>query len=342
MAKAPNSVVGLDIGRSSLKAVLLQRSGADRLSVTHFSTQPVATDLNSPVQLASDIRALLKGMGGTAKACSVAVSSPDSIIRIIDQPETPTNLLREALRLNGMALLNQDCRQFVLDCDRIAVSAPETLENGKQRYLVGGLPRPQVETVQKAVETTFGHFAALQLGPVSLFNGFESANPEVFANGGFLLVDIGATSSTIILGARRELVLVRSVDIGGNTILDGLEALSGEPRESVMIALQQEDEMMIENGRIALMNLSREIASSIGFFEARREEKIGRTYVSGGAAKSRALLRILTEEVHLPCEGWNPLAGCDISVAANQRERLSDVAFDLHVAYGAAAELIKS
>jgi type IV pilus assembly protein PilM len=342
MAKAPNSVVGLDLGRSSLKAVLLQRSGADRLSVTHFATRPAVTDLHSPVQLASDIRSLLKSMGGSAKACAVAVSSPDSLIRIIDQPETPTNLLRDALRLNGMTLLNQDCRQFVLDCDRIPVSAPETLESGKQRYLVGGLPRLQVETVQKAVETTFGSFSAFQLGPVSLFNAFESANPEVFTNSGFVLVDIGAISSTILLGSRRELVLVRAVDIGGTTILDALEALSGEPRESVMIALQQEDEMMIENGRVALMNLSREIASSIGFFEARREEKVGRIYVSGGTAKSRALLRILTEEVHLPCEAWNPLLGCDISVAANQRERLSDAAFDLHVAYGAAAELIKS
>ena len=342
MAKAPNSVVGLDIGRSSLKAVLLQRSGADRLSVTHFATAPAVPDLLSPVQLTSDIRTLLKSMGGSAKACAVAVSSPDSIIRIIDQPETPTNLLRDALRLNGMTLLNQDCRQFVLDCDRISVSAPETLEHGRQRYLVGGLPRAQVETVQKAVETAFGHFAAFQLGPVSLFNAFESSNPEVFANAGFLLVDIGAISSTIILGARRELVLVRTVDIGGNTILDALEALSGEPRESVLIALQQEDEMMIENGRVALMNLSREIASSIGFFEARREEKVARTYVSGGTAKSRTLLKILTDEVHIPCEGWNPLLGCDVSVAANQRERLSEAAFDLHVAYGAAAELIKS
>jgi type IV pilus assembly protein PilM len=342
MAKAPNSVVGLDLGRSSLKAVLLQRSGSERLSVTHFATQHTPTDLQSHEHLAGDIRALLKRMGGTAKACAVAVSSPGAIIRIIDQPETPTTLLREALRLNGMTLLNQDCREFVLDCDRIPVSAPETLENGKQRYLVGGLPRQQVDTVQKAVELVFGSFNTFQVGPVSLFNAFESANPDVFAKGGFLLVDIGAVSSTIILGARRELVLVRSVDIGGITILDALEALSGEPRESVIVALQQEDEMMIENGRVAMMNLSREIGNSIGFFEARREERISKIHVSGGAAKSPPLLRILKDEVHITCEAWNPLAGCDISVAASRRESLVDSAFDLHVAYGAAAELIKS
>ncbi|HET6408416.1 MAG TPA: pilus assembly protein PilM, partial [Chthoniobacteraceae bacterium] len=207
---------------------------------------------------------------------------------------------------------------------------------------VGGLPRTQVETVQKAVQSTFGQFSTFQIGPVSLFNAFESANPEVFSGSGFLLVDIGASTSTIILGARRELVLVRTVDIGGNSILDALEALSGEPRESVLIALQQEDEMMIENGRVAMLNLSREIANSIGFFEARREERVGKIHVSGAAAKSGALLRILKDEVHIPCEAWNPLAGCDVSVPANQRETLADAALDLHVAYGAAAELIKS
>lgn len=325
-----------------MKAVLLQRSGANRLSVTHFATQHTPADLNSPEHLATDLRSLLKNMGGSAKACAVAVSSPDAIIRIIDQPETPTHLLRDALRLNGMTLLNQDCRQFVLDCDQIPVSAPETLESGKQRYLVGGLPRTQVDAVQKAMQSTFGYFSNFQVGSVSLFNAFEAANPDAFGNGGFLLVDIGAVSSTIILGARRELVLVRSVDIGGSTILDALEALSGEPRESVIIALQQEDEMMIENGRVAAMNLSREIANSIGFFEARREERVTKIHISGAAAKSPALLRILKDEVHIACEAWNPLAGCDIAVAANRREPLMEASLDLHVAYGAAAELIKS
>lgn len=293
-------------------------------------------------QLAVEIEALLKAMGGNAKACSVAVSSNEAIIRILDQPETPTNLLREALRLNGMVLLNQDCRQFVLDCDRIVVTGPEALDAGKQRYLVGGLPRLQVENVQKAVVKAQGFFSTMQLGPISLLNAFEYANPEIFSGGGFFLVDVGATTTTMMVGARKELVLVRTVDIGGSSVLEALEALSGEPRESVIIALQQEDEMMIENARVAMINLSREIGNSIGFFEGRREETISRISVSGGMAKSRSLMRVLTEEVHVPCESWNPLATCEVGVPAARREELVEGALDLHVAYGAAAELIHS
>jgi Tfp pilus assembly PilM family ATPase len=301
----------------------------------------VATDLNSSEQLGREIRTLLKSLGGSAKAYAVAVSSPDAFVRTIDQPETPPTLLREALRLNGMTLLNQDCRPFVLDCDEMPVSG-EPPQAGRKRYLVGGLPRTQVTTVQEAMQAAHGRFNAFQLAPVSVFNAFEFANPDIFANGPFFLVDIGATTSTMILGSRRELVLVRSVDIGGTTILDSLEALSGEPRDSVLIALQQEDETMVENARVALTTLAREIGSSIGFFEGRREETIRKIHVSGGTAKSSALLRVLTEEVHIPCEAWNPLATTEISVPASQREAIMDAAFDLHVAYGAAAEMIKS
>lgn len=341
MAKAPNTAIGIDLGRSVFKSVVLHRSGSGRLALTHFATRPAPVGGITDPQFASAVNSLLKEMGGSAKACGASVSSPDAIIRIIDQPETPPVILRDALRLNGMTLLNQDCRQFVLDCDQIPISGP-SLGSGQQRYLVGGLPRPQVLAVQNVVGGAVKNFDIFQLSSISLFNGFEFCHPEIFNNSGFFLVDIGATTTTMILGAKRELVLVRSIDIGGKTILEALEALSGEPLESVLVALQQEDEMMIENARVALMNLSREIGSSIGFFEGRREESIAKIHVCGATAKSRSLIRVLSEEVHIPCESWNPLATCEISVSSNKRDELVDKSLDLHVAFGVAAEILNS
>src|SRR4051794_28076233 len=98
MAKALSSVVGLDIGRYSLKAVLLQRRG-QRLALTHYGThvpEKISTDSES---LAKHLKALLRDLGGSAKACVVSISSPEALIRIIEQPETPTAILRDALRL---------------------------------------------------------------------------------------------------------------------------------------------------------------------------------------------------------------------------------------------------
>src|SRR5438045_4444800 len=104
--------------------------------------------------VAQHIKQLLKDLGGYTKSCALAVSEPGSLLRIIEQPNTPPALLRNALRYNGLSMLNQDCKDFVLDVASISngisgangtagegqgavavqVQAPATTQT---RYLVG-------------------------------------------------------------------------------------------------------------------------------------------------------------------------------------------------------------
>jgi len=353
MAKPLKSVIGVDLGRYSLKAVLMQRRSADRVAVTHYAARQREEGTESADYLAGELKALFKDLGGSAKSCAAGISSDGALLRIIEQPDTPPTMLREALRLNGMVLLNQDCREFVIDCDRVLEPAPaEPKENApgepdsngssKKKFLVGGVPRTQVNQIASALESSGPSIGALQLAPVCLFNAFEFAQPEAFNEHAFFLVDVGHTNSTMMIGVKRELVLVRTIDFGGKALLEALTTLSGENREGVLKALDHEDEVMVENARMALSGLTREIGSSIGFFEGRREETIGRIHVSGGAAKSATLLKVMSEEVHMPCEAWNPVESCEIDVAANKRERFADHALDLHVACGAAAEFLNA
>lgn len=344
MAKAPTSVIGLDLGRYSLKSVLLQKKGPNRFVLTHYAAQSFSEPATSADALGRNLKSLLKEMGGTAKACAVGVSSPDSIIRIIEQPETPVHLLREALRLNGMVLLNQDCREFVLDCDRITTDETRTESgaNGAKRYLVGGLPRTQVALVSSALEHSGNDVSVLQIAPICAFNAFEFAYEEVFNTQAFFLVDIGHTSSTLMVGVKRELILVRTIEFGGKALVDALTGLSGEGREAVLQALADEDEVMVEYTRVALNALIREIQNSIGFLEHRHEETMQKIYVSGGPAKSQTLLKVLAEELRLPCESWSAVARCESALPVDRAEALKQDSLDLNVACGAAAELLKA
>jgi Tfp pilus assembly PilM family ATPase len=344
MAKTLSTVIGVDLGRYSLKSVQLQKKGG-RLAVTHFASQPIDEGLErTPEELGRQLKALIKRMGGHAKACAVAVSSPEAMVRIIDQPETPPEILRDALRLNGMMLLNQDTRDYVLDCDYIPTAQPIQVEFGSQpqkRYLVAGLPREQVDVVGKLVaESGAGSLASIQLAPISIFNAFEFAHPDVFNQQAFFLLDVGHTTSTMLLGSKRELVLIRNIEFGGKTLIDTLCALSGTPAELVLSTLEQDDELMVENARLALNMLTREIGSSIGFFEGRREEAIGQVWISGGLAKSKSALRILSEELHMPCQAWNAIERCEVAVAASQRPQLEADKIDYSVACGAASQLL--
>jgi Tfp pilus assembly PilM family ATPase len=206
---------------------------------------------------------------------------------------------------------------------------------------VGGLPRAQVSVVGSAVEHSGPGVGALQLAPICAFNAFEFAYPEVFNEQAFFLVDIGHNASTVMVGSKRELILVRSIDCGGKALVEALMGLSGEGREAVLQALDQEDEVMVEYSRVALAALIREIQNSIGFLEHRHEETIHRIYVSGGPAKSQTLLKVLSEELALPCEAWSAVSKCESALPANRAEAFAAEALDLNVACGAAAELLK-
>src|SRR6185436_17058460 len=160
---------------------------------------------------------------------------------------------------------------------------PQPAEFGavpQKKYLVAGLPRQQVDMVGKLMADGTRTLASLQLVPVSLFNAFEFAHPDVFANQAFFLLDFGHTTSTMIMGTKRELVLIRTVDFGGKTLVDSLASMSGENTATVISILESEDELMIENTRLALNVITREIGSSIGFFEGRHEETVGQVWVS--------------------------------------------------------------
>jgi type IV pilus assembly protein PilM len=339
MAKAYSSVIGVDLGRFSIKAVVVNRRGNNKFVVSNYAMRPVSDSRNGE-NLAADLKAVLKDVGGSAKGCAVAVSNSEALIRIIEQPQTPTEILREGLRLNGMSLLNQDCHDFVLDCDLVkpAPAGAELATGGAPRlkYLVGGLPRARVSHINEAFQKNRRPVQVLQLAPVCAFNAFEFAKPDAFKNEAFILLDIGHLSSTVTVGVKSELILVRSIDYGGKALHEALKSaveMGGDAAPG--------DESMNEIARVSLSALTREVSSSIGFFEGRREETITRVFISGGPARSKVVLQILEEELHMPFEAWNPFESCELALPAHRRDSFAADMGNLNVACGAAADLLK-
>src|SRR5688572_32518111 len=130
MARRGNSVIGIDLGKHVFKGVLLQRKGDDRFVLTSYASREVPEELTTPEELAQQLKLLFKDLGGRAKGCAMAISDPGSLLRIIEQPHTPIDLLRNALRLNGLAVLNQECKDFVLDCTPVAEGQNGNGKNG--------------------------------------------------------------------------------------------------------------------------------------------------------------------------------------------------------------------
>jgi Tfp pilus assembly PilM family ATPase len=350
MPKAFNSVVGVDLGRHALKAVHLQRKGG-RLAVTGYASRVLGDAPPENVDaMAHHLKLLFRDLGTTAKACVAAVSSPDALIRIIEQPTTPTKLLRDALRLNGLALLNQECHDFVLDCDQIPAAptaavpdpapAPGAGTRGMSRYLVGGLPRAEVGQISAAFGKNRLPMDALQLAPICNYNAFEYSHADIFARESFVLVDIGHRETRVLVGAKRELVLARTIDYGGHDFLKAITSGDGIDQESAIMLVEQNDPGMLDASRASLFHLARELRSSIGFFEGQREEAISRVYFSGGLVKALMPLQILSDELEIGCNTWDPFQNCVVDLPKARMAAFDAERTHLNIACGAALELM--
>ncbi|HEY1583498.1 MAG TPA: pilus assembly protein PilM [Chthoniobacterales bacterium] len=354
MAKPANSVIGIDLGKHVFKSVLLQRKGEHRFVLTNYASRPVPETIASADELAQQVKLLLKDLGGSAKSYAVASSDPSALLRIIEQPTTPVELLRSALRLNGLAVLNQECKDFVLDCAPVSSVAMAgvgpngaPIENssstsGKTRYLVGGMLRPAVKQISEAFSKTKAAANLLQLAPICSFNAFEFAYPDIFANDAFLLLDMGHEQSTVLIGHKTELKLVRSVDYGGKLFGEALTAEGAIDPATARLLMEQGDAGMAETCRSSLLGLATEVRNSIGFFEGQNEESIHRIFVSGGMAKTEMILQTLSDELGLPCEIWDPLETCEVALPPAKRQTLASEFVSLNVACGAAISYLKA
>ncbi len=363
MARRGNSVIGIDLGKHVFKGVLLQRKGDQRFVLTSFASREVPEELKTPEELAQQLKLLFKDLGGSAKGCAIAISDPASLLRIIEQPDTPIDLLRNALRLNGLAVLNQECKDFVLDCAPVLAEEPNGHQangngsnghaaegesfnghNGvaKTKYLVGGMLRPTVKQISEACTKTKMAADILQLAPVCSFNAFEFAYPQIFAKDAFLLLDMGHLQSTVLIGSKKELVLVRSIDYGGKALAQALTADGALDANAARVMMEEGDPGMAEICRSSLARLATEVRNSIGFFEGQHEESIHRIFVSGGLARTETILQTLSDELSLPCEIWDPLETCEVALPPAKRQALPDEFVSLNVACGAAFEYLRN
>jgi len=361
MARRGNSVFGIDLGKHVFKGVLLQRKSDNRFVLTNYASREVPEKFHTAEELAQQLKLLLKDLGGSASGCAIAVSDPESLLRIIEQPNTPIHLLRNALRLNGLMVLNQECKDFVLDCALLSPEATNGSEtngeaNGSRenpapsqtavgvqtKYLVGGMLRPAVKKISEACSKSRVPADILQLAPICSFNAFEFAYPETFAKETFLLLDMGHLQSTVMIGSQRELVLVRSIDYGGKALTNALTADGALDPSAARVMIQEGDAGMAEICRTSLSRLGTEVRNSIGFFEGQHEQTIHRIFVSGGLARTEMILQTLSDELGLPCEIWDPLETCEVALPPAKRQALPHEFVSLNVACGAAFEYLRN
>lgn len=324
----PNEIVGLDFGTTSTKAVRL-RSGHDGVTL-------VAADILPAVNLAGDTPPLLTLPPRlVTNYAAVTRATQQQVVRIVTVPNTSGEnepsfgaKVQEVVKAEGAQRLAYAVLRTVpakRETQVLTVTAPEAEIASVLGMLAHGPPAAiTLEHAGLAALTTFN------LGP-----GVDAAEEAV------CFIDSGAQSTFIAFINKGVPVLVRTLNLGGEQLLERLQAQWGLDRETAMGTLGQGATIDISQPIHELAGpILRQLSISRDFVERQESCRIARAYLSGGMSLIRQWVQEIHEATGLEILTWDPLQKLTIAPHALPAE-LEGQNTRLAAAIGAAVAVVE-
>jgi type IV pilus assembly protein PilM len=341
--KKRNQMLAVDLGSRTTKAVVIERRG-EVFALTRYVLldAPLFEKKISAELLVTHLRDIVQKMDIKPRWASLAVGLDDAVVKQIELPQIPLDDMRQVLKNNSKAYLQQDLPNHAFDCHiyppklNPKAEAPKVATIPKLKVLVAGAKQELLNTYQTAIMEAgmiADHIVPGLIGPL---NAFEAANPEAFAKDTIALVDIGFKHSSICILDQGELVLMRVVNIGGDRLTAGLAesmSISYAEAEGIKVGMAPEVQSALE---MQVQPLGRELRASLDFFEHQYDRPVPQVYVSGGSAQSELILQILHAEMFVECKTWNPTQFLQIALPGQQAVEMEHIGPQLTVAIGAA------
>lgn len=335
-----SSVVAIDLGQRTTKAVHLQRKG-ETLELLQYALQDAPSSDQAPsAELIGDhLKSLVEAIRYKGRKVALVIGVNDSLLRHAELPMVPIGDMRLMLKYNSKNYLQQDLPDFIFDCHTVGLAQngnDSLTRSQKARVLVGGARKQTLEHLQAAARHAGLVLETITPSLACTANAFELCMPEVFANEVVALVDIGFRSSSISILANGELCLSRVVSLGSDKLTAGLAEAMGvsyAEAEGIKVGLPEEVQGAMQG---LIIPLGRELRASIDFFEHQQDKTVSQVFVSGGSARSPFIVESLQDELMVQTKSWNPLSFMNMALPADKFGEVEQVASQLAVATGGA------
>jgi len=307
------SIVGLDVGSSSIKAVELKK-GRNGIEVAHLGLEALAPDIvvDSMIvdsgTVSSAISKLFAENSIKTKNVATAVSGHSVIVKKISLPamsdaELSDTIEKEAAQHTPFDLadvnldyqiLSEDEGQPQMDVLLVAVKKDKILNYTNVLSMAGKTP------------------AIVDIDALALQNCYEY-NYEPSPNQVVALLNLGASVMNINIVKGTTPLFPRDVSVGGHQYTDSLQKeldLSFDDAEA--LKLGRKVGTVSEDAKTPILQqvteiIVLEIQKTFDFFRASAAgEHIERIYVAGGSSKVPGLLEALRQEFALPVDILNP------------------------------------
>jgi type IV pilus assembly protein PilM len=338
------SMVGVDIGSSSVKAVELQGKNGDfqLVSLGYESLEPDSVvdgqimELNSVSNAISNIFNEHKIKTNRVAA---GVNGHSVIVKNIILPQMSSAELQESFAWHAEEHIPFDIADVTLDY-HVTGTTDDAIH-----VLMAACKRDKVANLKQAIQLAGKQPAIIDVDAFALQNCYE-LNYDPQPNEVVALLNIGASTTNInILNGNRS-VFTRDASFGGNQYTSLLQkelGLTFEHAEQVKRGMPLpepvEDRDIIPILETVSDILALEIQKTMDFYRATVEDggvAVEKILVSGGGSKLAGLIDFLAKQFEMPVEIFDPFRKIKVDSRGFDPEYMREVIPEMAIAVGLA------
>jgi type IV pilus assembly protein PilM len=338
MFSSTKTVIGLDVGSYSVKAVALQPN-RDRLTLQGYAAARIGTQ--EPVEV---IRKVLDQLGVKPRKLVSSVSGRSVIVRQVETPRLPPEELKAHIAYEADKYIPFGSEEVIIDCQTLPDNADAKATN--MQVLLVAVRRGFVEDHITQLKAAGIAPEVIDVDVFALSNAYELLGPGPLAAGekaATALIDIGASKSNIAIVQGSRLLFTREVYLAGNEITDAIVRTFNEPAEDVeriKAAPGEAMEALIDAAMPAFEDLANEIRLSFDYVEGQFEVQVSTLVLTGGSSQLPGIAEILSNILGRPVHVFDPLAGLDLVPSRYDIHSLDASSPSLTIALGLAAHVL--
>jgi type IV pilus assembly protein PilM len=313
----PKTIVGLDIGSSTVKAVEVKPAGKG-YKVTAFGTEPVPPDAivdGAIIDAGSVAEAIRRVFDGNkafkAKDVCASLSGNAVIVKKITLPVMTENELAESIYWEAEQYIPFDIQDVNLDYQ---ILDPGTGPNsrGSMDVLLVAAKKEKIGDYTNVIAQAGRTPVIVDVDAFALQNAFE-VNYGLDAGRIVVLLNAGASAININILQGDQSVFTRDISMGGNAYTEAVQKELDLPFDSAEQLKKgiPVDGATFEEAQPVLHavteNVLLEIQKTFDFFKASAStDQIDRIMLSGGASRVDGFRQMVQERFNAPVEDFDP------------------------------------
>lgn len=337
-------VIGLDVGTSSVKAMMVHQMG-DRCALLGFglSEHPAGTleagEIHDQTALIGSIREAVGKVGGQTKDVVIGLSGNGVILKRIRVPKMPKKELRESIKWEAEQHIPFEMDEVTLDCQPLGPAGNRATQID---VMLVAVKKTKLDQYVETVRAAGLNVVVVDVDAFALENQFEMNYPEQRGDV-VALVNLGAEIINANILQRGVSVYARDISFGGHKFGEVLGQRFGIPLAEAEVLMRGKEIPGIDRSLIqasldsVTAEMGGEIQRTLDYFDTTPEhERIDRILLSGGCVLLPGLWERLADLWRVEVAIMDPFRNVAIEGEGPSGEEMAAVAPRAAVALGLA------